>query len=168
MTIRSMATRRTMRAMISPGLSIIPTACPCQGPRTSTPPGELLGCVSDELGLCNFLKSRGHDLVVPYDKDGKDSRFERELPDADVVISQPFWPAYLTAERIRKAEKLKLAITAGIGSYHVDLQAAAEHNVTVAEVTHCNSISVAEHVVMQAPAPVRNFVSSYQRVVDGG
>ena len=34
--------------------------------------------------------------------------FERELPDADVVISQPFWPAYLTAERIAKAKKLKV------------------------------------------------------------
>ena len=48
--------------------------------------------------------------------------FERELPDAEIVISQPFWPAYLTAERIAKAPKLKLAITAGIGSDHVDLR----------------------------------------------
>lgn len=131
-------------------------------------PGELLGCVSGELGLRSFLESQGHQLVVTSDKDGEDSRFEQELPDADVVISQPFWPAYLTAERIKKAEKLKLAITAGIGSDHVDLQAAAEHNVTVAEVTYCNSISVAEHVVMQALALVRNFVPSYQWVVDGG
>ena len=35
---------------------------------------------------------------------------ERELPDAEVVIPQPFWPAYLTAERIAKAKKLKLAV----------------------------------------------------------
>ena len=53
-----------------------------------------------------------------------DSTFERELADADIVISQPFWPAYLTAERVAKAPNLKLAITAGIGSDHVDLQAA--------------------------------------------
>jgi len=58
-----------------------------------------------------------------------DSLFERELPDAEVVISQPFWPAYLTAERIAKAKKLKLAVTAGIGSDHVDLQAAIIYNV---------------------------------------
>ena len=60
------------------------------------------------------------------DKDGPESVFERELPEAEVVISQPFWPAYLTAERIAKAPNLKLAVTAGIGSDHVDLQAAAE------------------------------------------
>src|SRR5438132_3938408 len=105
-------------------------------------PGELLGCVSGELGLRAFLEERGHRLVATSDKDGPDSVFERELPDADVVISQPFWPAYLTAERIAKAPKLKLAITAGIGSDHVDLQAAVEGGITVAEVTYANSTRV--------------------------
>ena len=131
-------------------------------------PGQLLGCVSGELGLRNFLESGGHTLVVTSDKDGPDSRFERELVDADVVISQPFWPAYLTAERIAKAKKLKLAITAGIGSDHVDLQAAIDKGITVAEVTYCNSISVAEHVVMMILALVRNYIPSYQTVVEGG
>jgi lactate dehydrogenase-like 2-hydroxyacid dehydrogenase len=46
-----------------------------------------------------------------------------------VVISQPFWPAYLTAERIAKARNLKLAITAGIGSDHVDLDAAVANDI---------------------------------------
>lgn len=131
-------------------------------------PGELLGSVSGELGLREFLERDGHELVVTSDKDGPDSEFERELVDADVVISQPFWPAYLTAERIEKAKNLKLAITAGIGSDHVDLDAAAANNITVAEVTFCNSISVAEHVVMQVLALVRNYIPSYQWVVDGG
>ena len=89
-------------------------------------PGELLGSVSGELGLRRFLESQGHELIVTADKDGANSIFERELPDAEIVISQPFWPAYLTAERIAKAPKLKLAITAGVGSDHVDLQAAIE------------------------------------------
>ena len=84
-------------------------------------PGDLLGCVSGELGLRRFLEDRGHTFVVMSDKDGPDSMFEKELVDADVVISQPFWPAYLTAERIAKATDPKLAITAGIGSDHVDL-----------------------------------------------
>jgi formate dehydrogenase len=131
-------------------------------------PGELVGCVSGELGLREFLESKGHELVVTSDKDGPDSVFERELPDAEVVISQPFWPAYLTAERIAKAPNLKLALTAGIGSDHVDLQAAIEHGVTVAEVTYSNSISVAEHVVMMILALVRNYIPMYQDVVQGG
>jgi formate dehydrogenase len=131
-------------------------------------PGELLGSVSGGLGLRKFLESMGHALVVTADKDGDHSVFERELHDAEIVISQPFWPAYLTAERIAKAKKLKLAITAGIGSDHVDLQAAIKHGVTVAEVTYSNSISVAEHVVMMILALVRNYIPSYQWVVGGG
>src|SRR5438874_9999798 len=144
------------------------------GQTTPTPeridftPGELLGCVSGELGLRSFLEDRGHQLTVTSDKDGADSEFERELPDAEVVISQPFWPAYLTSERIAKAPKLRLAVTAGIGSDHVDLQAAMEHGLTVAEVTYCNSISVAEHVVMMILALVRNYLPSYKWVLDGG
>ena len=94
--------------------------------------------------------------------------FERELVDADIVISQPFWPAYLTAERIAKAKNLKLAITAGIGSDHVDLQAAMERGITVAEVTYSNSISVSEHVVMMILSLVRNYIPSYEWVVEGG
>ncbi len=131
-------------------------------------PGELLGCVSGELGLRDFLEGLGHELLVTSDKDGPDSVFERELADAEVVISQPFWPAYLTAERIARAPKLKLALTAGIGSDHVDLQAAIERGVTVAEVTYSNSISVAEHVVMMILSLVRNYIPSHQVVLDGG
>jgi formate dehydrogenase len=144
------------------------------GQTTPTPkkidftPGELLGSVSGELGLRKFLGDAGHKFVVTSDKDGENSTFERELPDADIVISQPFWPAYLTAERFTKAKKLKLAITAGIGSDHVDLEAAIKHGVTVAEVTYCNSISVSEHVVMMILSLVRNYIPSYKWVIDGG
>lgn len=131
-------------------------------------PGELLGCVSGELGLRKFLESNGHTLVVTSDKDGEDSVLEKELVDADVVISQPFWPAYITADRIAKSPKLKMCITAGIGSDHVDLEAACANNITVTEVTFCNSISVSEHVVMMILSLVRNYIPSYQHVVNGG
>ncbi|MGH8188167.1 MAG: NAD-dependent formate dehydrogenase [Steroidobacteraceae bacterium] len=144
------------------------------GQTTPTPqaidfkPGQLLGSVSGELGLRKFLESRGHKYVVTSDKDGADSKLDKELADAEVVISQPFWPAYMTAERFDKAPKLKLVITAGIGSDHTDLQAAMAKGVTVAEVTYSNSISVSEHIVMMILTLVRNYIPSHQWVVDGG
>src|SRR5258705_1510874 len=131
-------------------------------------PGQLLGSVSGELGLRKYLEGLGHNFVVTSDKDGEDSVFEKELADAEVVISQPFWPAYLTPERIAKAKKLKLAITAGIGSDHVDLDAAMQNGITVAEVTYSNSISVSEHVVMMILSLVRNYIPSYQWVINNG
>ena len=139
--------------------------------RTPTPAGARLhagrarsAASRASSGCAAFLEGARPHAVVTSDKDGPDSVFERELPDAEVVISQPFWPAYLTAERIAKAPKLKLALTAGIGSDHVDLQAAIERGITVAEVTYSNSISVAEHVVMMILALVRNYIPSYQWV----
>lgn len=131
-------------------------------------PGVLLGSVSGELGLRKYLESNGHTLVVTSSKDGADSVLDRELPDAEIVISQPFWPAYMTAERIAKAKNLKMIVTAGIGSDHTDLQAAMKNNVTVAEVTYCNSNAVAEHVVMSILALVRNFVPAHDIILNGG
>jgi formate dehydrogenase len=143
------------------------TAPTPQGP-LGFKPGELVGCVSGELGLRSYLEKLGHELIVTSNKDGPNSDFEKLLPEAEVVISQPFWPAYLTKERIAKAKKLKLALTAGIGSDHVDLEAAARAHVTVAEVTGSNSISVAEHVVMMVLSLVRNYLPSHEVAVDGG
>jgi len=131
-------------------------------------PGVLLGSVSGELGLRQYLESNGHQLVVTSSKDGADSVLDRELHDAEIVISQPFWPAYMTAERIAKAKNLKMIVTAGIGSDHTDLQAAMDRGITVAEVTYCNSNSVAEHVVMMILALVRNYIPSYNWVIKGG
>jgi len=144
------------------------------GTTTPTPsaidfkPGQLLGSVSGELGLRKFLEKAGHSLVVTSSKDGKDSVLDKELPDAEVIISQPFWLAYMTMERLEKAKKLKLIITAGIGSDHIDLQAAMDKGITVAEITFSNSISVAEHVVMMILALVRDYIPAYGWVIKGG
>jgi lactate dehydrogenase-like 2-hydroxyacid dehydrogenase len=53
----------------------------------------------------------------------------------------------LIAGRIAKAKRLKLAMAAGLGSDHVDLQDAMDHKITVAEVAYSNPLSVSEHVV---------------------
>ena len=131
-------------------------------------PGELLGCVSGELGLRKFLEDNGHTLVVTSDKDGEGCQADKELVDSDIVISQPFFPFYLTRERMESAPNLKMAITAGIGSDHVDLQAAMDHKVDVVEVTYCNSRSVAEHVVMMILSMVRDYHNQHRIVNEGG
>ena len=131
-------------------------------------PGELLGCVSGELGLRKFLESEGHEFVVTNSKDGKDCEADKHIVNADIVISQPFFPYYLTKERIEKAKNLKMAITAGIGSDHVDLQAAIEHKIDVVEVTFCNSRSVAEHIVMMILSMVRDYHTQHRIVNEGG
>ena len=60
-------------------------------------------------------------------------------------------------------------MTAGIGSDHVDLDAANKLNggITVAEVTGSNVVSVAEHVVMTILVLVRNFVPAHEQIHSG-
>ena len=77
------------------------------------------------------------EFVVTSDKDGSGCEMDEHLKTADVVISQPFYPYYVTAEKMASAPNLKMAITAGIGSDHVDLDAAMANNVDVTEVTFC-------------------------------
>ncbi|KAL2144284.1 hypothetical protein VTI28DRAFT_9272 [Corynascus sepedonium] len=129
----------------------------------------LLGTTENELGLRKWLEDQGHTLVTTSDKDGENSTFDRELVDAEIIITTPFHPGYLTAERLAKAKKLKLAVTAGIGSDHVDLNAANKTNggITVAEVTGSNVVSVAEHVVMTILVLVRNFVPAHEMIEAG-
>jgi formate dehydrogenase len=121
---------------------------------------ELLGCAENALGLTDFLKSQGHEFVVLTDKEAE---LDKQLPTTDILITTPFWPAYDTKERISKAPKLKLALTAGVGSDHIDLEAAAARNIIVAEITGSNVVSVAEQVVMHILALVRNYIPAYNR-----
>ena len=131
-------------------------------------PGQLLGCVSGELGLRKFLESNGHEFIVTNSKDGDGCEADKHIVDADIVISQPFFPYYLTKERIAKAKNLKMAITAGIGSDHVDLQAAMDNKIDVVDVTFCNSRSVAEHIVMMIVSMVRDYHNQHRIVNEGG
>ncbi|KAJ5237891.1 hypothetical protein N7489_007982 [Penicillium chrysogenum] len=130
---------------------------------------KLLGTTENELGIRKWLEDQGHTLVTTSDKEGENSTFDKELVDAEVIITTPFHPGYLTAERLAKAKKLKLAVTAGIGSDHVDLNAANTTNggITVAEVTGSNVVSVAEHVVMTILLLVRNFVPAHEQIKNG-
>ena len=126
---------------------------------------ELLGCAENALGLREMVEARGHELVAISDAG---SELDSHIPTADVIIATPFWPAYVMRDRIEKAPNLKLLLTAGVGSDHFDLAAAAQRNVTVAEITGSNVVSVAEHVVMQILTLVRNYIPSYKEVLDGG
>nr|WEQ62891.1 NAD-dependent formate dehydrogenase [Phanerochaete sordida] len=128
---------------------------------------RLLGTVENELGLRTWLESQGHEYLVSDDKEGANSFLHKNIHDADIVITTPFHPGYLTRELLDKAKNLKLCVTAGVGSDHVDLNAAAEKGLEVMEVTGSNVVSVAEHVVMSILLLVRNFVPAHEMIERG-
>ncbi|TFK50947.1 NAD-dependent formate dehydrogenase [Heliocybe sulcata] len=128
---------------------------------------RLLGTTENKLGLSEWLKSQGHEYVVSSDKEGPNSVFQKEIKDAEVLITTPFHPGYLTREIMESAKNLKLCVTAGVGSDHVDLNAAVENKIQVLEVTGSNVVSVAEHVVMSILLLVRNFVPAHEMIERG-
>ncbi|GAB2229795.1 hypothetical protein Drorol1_Dr00014051 [Drosera rotundifolia] len=128
---------------------------------------NFVGCVERGLGIREWLESQGHKYIVTDDKDGPDCELEKHIDDLHVLITTPFHPAYVTEERIRRAKNLELLLTAGIGSDHIDLKAAAERGLTVAEVTGSNTVSVAEDELMRILILVRNFLPGYHQVING-
>ncbi|KAJ3918825.1 NAD-dependent formate dehydrogenase [Lentinula edodes] len=128
---------------------------------------RLLGTVENKLGMDRWLASRGHEFVVTSSKDGPKSDFEKHIVDAEVLITTPFHPGYLTRELMEKAKNLKICITAGVGSDHIDLNAAVDHKIQVLEVSGSNVTSVAEHAVMSMLLLVRNFVPAHEMIERG-
>lgn len=129
---------------------------------------RFLACAENELGIREWLESKGHTYVVTSDKDGPDSQLEKELHDTNILITIPFHPAYMTKERIAKAKNLELLVTAGVGSDHIDLHAAAAKGLTVSEVTGSNVTSVAEDEVLRLLVLLRNFAPGWKQVSEGG
>jgi len=136
------------------------------GPAAKEEP-RLLGTVENELGLRKWLESKGHEYIVTDDKEGPNSVFQKHISDAEILITTPFHPGYLTRDLVEKAKNLKLCVTAGVGSDHIDLNAAVDHKIQVMEVSGSNVTSVAEHVVMSILLLVRNFVPAHEMIERG-
>lgn len=83
------------------------------GPAATEVP-ELLGCAENALGLTEFVRSRGHELVTTSETG---PALDPILADATVVIATPFWPAYITRERLARMPNVRLLLTArgGLG-----------------------------------------------------
>jgi formate dehydrogenase len=128
---------------------------------------RLLGTVENQLGIKEWLTSQGHEYIVSSSKEGPDSVFEKHIVDAEVLITTPFHPGYLTRDLVAKAKNLKICITAGVGSDHIDLNAAVEKRIQVLEVSGSNVVSVAEHVMMTILTLVRNFVPAHEMAERG-
>ncbi|TBU24801.1 NAD-dependent formate dehydrogenase [Dichomitus squalens] len=128
---------------------------------------RLLGTVENQLGIREWLESQGHEYIVTDDKEGPNSVFQQHLKDAEILITTPFHPGYLTRELVDKAKNLKVCVTAGVGSDHIDLDAAVEKDIQVLEVTGSNVVSVAEQVMMNILLLVRNFVPAHEMIQRG-
>jgi len=129
-------------------------------------PGSAEGELSTpDFSMRDFIEGEGHEFVVTTAREGDE--LYQELQDAEILITTPFWPVYANAEIMDQAPNLRQVIVAGVGSDHVDLTEAANRGIDVAEQTGANVVSVAEHSVMCILNLLRNFVPSYNQVLNG-
>lgn len=84
-----------------------------------------------------------------------DTTFRRELPDAEVIwhVLRP-----LTGEELRSGPRLRLVQKFGVGINTIDLQAATERGIAVANMPGANSASVAEGTVLLMLAVLRRLL----------
>jgi formate dehydrogenase len=128
---------------------------------------KLVGCIENTLGILRkWFEDQGHELVTTSDKDRGGSDLDKCIVDAEIVITTPLSPGYITRERIAKAKNLKFCITAGVGSDHVDLEAANERKISVIEVTG-SEVTSCVVVVTTMLVLVCNFVPAHEQIIRG-
>ncbi len=104
--------------------------------------------------VLEWLSTRAEVVIV--DPWTEPERWEREVPQADAVISRK---GKVTREQMEKSRgRLKIVARTGVGvdPSRIDLSAAREHRVWVTNMPGSNSISVAELVFGQMIALVRH------------
>lgn len=133
-----------------------------KGGQYNTP--TLLGSAENALGLKSFIEKNGRSL---YSTSDKEKEIDEQIKDAEIIITTPFNPAYISKERIESAKNLKLLVTAGVGSDHIDLDYINKsgRKISVLEVTGSNTTSVAEHVLLTILALVKNFIPAHDNAV---
>ncbi|CCH45364.1 hypothetical protein BN7_4946 [Wickerhamomyces ciferrii] len=132
-----------------------------KGGEYNTP--DLLGSAENALGLKEFFAKNGYSLVSTSDKG---ETIDEHIKDAEIVISTPFNPVYIDQKRIESAKNLKLLVTAGVGSDHIDLDYIQKsgRKISVLEVTGSNTTSVAEHAVLTILALIKNFIPAHESI----
>ena len=89
-----------------------------------------MGTIENQLGIREWLESEGHEYIVRIlrslfdiehasspllpsqvtdDKEGPNSVFQQHLKDAEILITTPFHPGYLTRDLISKVRPPVLA-----------------------------------------------------------
>lgn len=113
--------------------------------------------------LLKQLPERG--ISVEYVEEVSESSYADLISNADALVirTQP-----LSAKTITKAKKLKVVSRHGVGYDSVDLPALNSRGIGLAIVGDVNSISVAEHAMMQLLAGAKRVIAAHDSVKNIG
>ena len=109
------------------------------------------------------LREAGHEVETAYDVEG-DALLDA-VADADAMVVRS--GTEVTAEVFGAAPDLQIVGRAGIGVDNIDIEAATDHGVIVANAPQGNVRAAAEHSVAMAFATARSIPQAHNRLRDG-
>ena len=121
--------------------------------------------VSEEIsdkGL-DLLREAGHEVDVQLGLD--DAGLAAAIVGAQAIIIRS--ATTVSAELLSAGTDLKIVGRAGIGLDNVDVDAATERNVLVANAPFSNAITAAEHTMAMLLAQARNIAHAHAALVEG-
>lgn len=111
----------------------------------------------------DLLREAGHEVDVQIGLD--DAGLVSAIAGADAIIIRS--ATMVTADLLAAGTDLKIVGRAGIGLDNVDVDAATQHNVLVANAPFSNAITAAEHTMGMLLAQARNIVHAHAALVEG-
>jgi D-3-phosphoglycerate dehydrogenase len=115
-----------------------------------------------EAGL-DVLRDAGHEVVTDYEAEGSD--LLEAVADANALVVRS--GTEVTKEVLEAAPDLVIVGRAGIGVDNIDIDAATEQGVIVANAPEGNVRAAAEHTVAMAFAAARSIPQAHIRLKDG-
>ena len=115
-----------------------------------------------DAGL-DVLAEAGQEVETAYDLDGEQLR--SAVADANALIVRS--GTEVTEEVLKAGENLVIVARAGIGVDNVDIEAATEHGVIVANTPEGNVRAAAEHTVAMTFATARSIPQAHGRLCAG-
>ncbi len=109
------------------------------------------------------LREAGHEVATDYDAAG--TALLDAVSDADALIVRS--GTEVTEELFAAAPNLQIVGRAGIGVDNIDIDAATEHGVIVANAPEGNVRAAAEHTVGMTFATARSIPQAHGRMVEG-
>ncbi len=111
----------------------------------------------------DLLRDAGHEVDVQIGLD--DAGLVSAIAGAQAIIIRS--ATIVTAALLDAGTELKIVGRAGIGLDNVDVDAATEHNVLVANAPFSNAITAAEHTMGMLLAQARNIVHAHAALIEG-
>jgi D-3-phosphoglycerate dehydrogenase len=111
----------------------------------------------------DLLREAGHDVETAYDVEGE--ALLEAVADANALIVRS--GTDVTREVLDAAPELVIVGRAGIGVDNIDIDAATDHGVIVANAPEGNVRAAAEHTVAMAFAAARSIPQAHRRLREG-